>query len=75
MCLVGWMQYIPCLINVWRNRLIRSPLWHAVFLTLYTTEKVSFMRQLMWQDDLVQVAHFIKHSLARVYDGLETVNI
>ncbi|BDA44483.1 hypothetical protein COCOBI_05-6700 [Coccomyxa sp. Obi] len=39
-CLVGWMQYIPCLINLWRNRLIRSPLWHAVFLTLYTTEKL-----------------------------------
>ena len=36
---------------------------------------ITTMRQFMWQDDLVQVAHFIKHSLARVYDGLETVNI
>ena len=36
---------------------------------------ITTMRQFMWQDDLVQVAHFITHSLARVYDGLETVNI
>jgi hypothetical protein len=33
------------------------------------------MRQFMWQDDLVHVAHFIRLSLGRVYTDLDTVNI
>ncbi|EIE27074.1 hypothetical protein COCSUDRAFT_31918 [Coccomyxa subellipsoidea C-169] len=39
-CLVGWMQYIPVMINLWRNWNIRNPLWHAAFLLLYTAEKM-----------------------------------
>jgi hypothetical protein len=31
--------------------------------------------QFMWQDDLVQVAHFIRFSLGRVYNALNTVDI
>jgi hypothetical protein len=36
---------------------------------------ITTMRQFMWQDDLVQVAHFIRLSLGRVYTDLDTVNI
>ena len=38
---------------------------------------ITTMRQfmIMWQNDLVQVAHFIKLSLGRVYTDLDTVNI
>jgi hypothetical protein len=38
---------------------------------------ITTMRQFMWQDDLVQVAHlnFIRLSLGRVYTHLDTVNI
>jgi hypothetical protein len=32
-------------------------------------------RQFMWQDDLVQVAQFIRLSLGRVYNGLDTADI
>jgi hypothetical protein len=39
-CLVGWIQWVPVMINLWQNRLIRSPLWHATFITLYSAEKV-----------------------------------
>ncbi len=34
------MQYIPVMINLWRNWNNRNPLWHAAFLLLYTAEKV-----------------------------------
>ena len=36
---------------------------------------ITTMRQFMWQDDLAQVAQFIKLSLERVYAGLQTVDI
>ena len=36
---------------------------------------ISTMRQFMWQDDLVQVAQFIRLSLGRVYNGLDTVDM
>ena len=36
---------------------------------------ITTMRQFMWQDDLVQVAQFIRLSLGRVNTDLDTVNI
>ena len=33
------------------------------------------MRQFMWQDNLVQVAQFIKDSLERVYKGFQAQDI
>ncbi|CAL8470446.1 g9988 [Coccomyxa elongata] len=36
----SWMQYIPALVSIWRNRSFRSPIWLAAFAALYSAEKV-----------------------------------
>jgi len=36
---------------------------------------ITTLRQFIWQDDLVQVAQYIRLSLERVYTGLDTVDI